>query len=64
MMKLALVGLLPLVAADCILSNKTLNDEFADIIGAGSIPTEGSCCMKDVCGLACPLEPPGPTSGA
>jgi hypothetical protein len=64
MFKLALVGLLPLAAADCILSNKTLNDEFADIIGAESIPTEGSCCMKDVCGLACPVEYPSPLPGA
>jgi Na+/proline symporter len=46
------------VAADC-LANKALNDEFASFIPAETIPTEGSCCMKDVCGLPCPtpVEP-------
>lgn len=50
----ALVGLffLPLVASEC-LSNATLNEQAA---GGIPIPKPGSCCMNDVCGLACPLE--------
>ena len=59
---LLLAPLQPLaVQADCIYSNQTLNDVIAGSDGR-SIPTPGSCCMQDVCGLACPLPvpPPGP----
>jgi len=47
--------------ATCIESNSTLNAEFAGFLGVPSIPVPGSCCMNDVCGLACPTEitPPG-----
>ena len=43
------------------LSNKALNDVFAV---DGPIPKPGSCCMQDVCGLACPVPTPEPSIGA
>jgi hypothetical protein len=45
--------------ADC-LSDPTLNAIFA---GDGSIPQEGSCCMQDVCGLACQVGVSEPLKG-
>jgi hypothetical protein len=49
-------------AADC-LANPTLNADFENLNGGVSIPIEGSCCMFDVCGLACPVDVSKPTSG-
>jgi hypothetical protein len=50
------------VSADCIASNAEFNAFFEGLNGGVSIPLEGSCCMKDVCGLPCPEEvsKPGP----
>jgi hypothetical protein len=47
-------------AADC-LADTTLNADFENLNGGVEIPIEGSCCMFDVCGLACPagVEKPG-----
>lgn len=42
------------------LSNKALNDVFAV---DGPIPKPGSCCMQDVCGLACPVPTPEASKG-
>jgi hypothetical protein len=44
------------------LEDATLNAEF-EVINGGSIPTEGSCCMLDVCGLTCPEETSPPRKG-
>lgn len=52
----------PLARADC-LSSATVEKTFLDALGAKSLPTEGSCCQKDVCGLPCPAEPPKPKVG-
>ena len=52
------------VSGDCLLSSKTLNDEFLSFIeGAESIPLNGSCCQADVCGLACPAPVSEPSKG-
>ena len=52
------------VSGDCLLSSKTLNDEFLSFIeGAESIPLDGSCCQADVCGLACPAPVSEPSKG-
>jgi hypothetical protein len=45
------------------LSNPQLNEFFVNANGATSIPTEGSCCMKDVCNIPCPQTLPGPSIG-
>lgn len=58
---LPLLLLLPSRATAECLANATLNAYFA---GDGTIPKEGSCCMFDVCGLACPTEIPPPAKGA
>jgi hypothetical protein len=50
------------VAADC-LANPTLNADFETLNGGVPIPIEGSCCMFDVCGLACPEEVSKPGLG-
>ena len=56
--------LLTVVNGDCLLSSKTLNDEFLSFIeGAESIPLDGSCCQADVCGLACPAPVSEPSKG-
>jgi hypothetical protein len=49
-------------AADC-LADPTLNADFEALNGGVAIPTEGSCCMFDVCGLACPEPVEDPTNG-
>lgn len=49
-------------AADC-LANPTLNADFENLNGGVPIPIEGSCCMFDVCGLACPEEVSKPAIG-
>jgi len=50
------------VTADC-LANDEFNSIFEGLNGASSIPTDGSCCMFDVCGLECPTEVSQPPSG-
>jgi hypothetical protein len=49
-------------AADC-LADPTLNADFENLNGGAAIPLEGSCCMFDVCGLACPEDVSKPTVG-
>src|SRR3569832_783970 len=55
-------GLLPLkeVKADCISSNSSIEAVFA---GDRVLPLPGSCCMQDVCGLACPVPVQMPAPG-
>jgi hypothetical protein len=50
------------VAADC-LANENLNADFENLNGGVPIPIEGSCCMFDVCGLACPVDVSKPGVG-
>lgn len=50
------------VRAAC-LGNEALDAEFAGFLDAESIPQPGSCCMKDVCGLDCPLPVSEPANG-
>ncbi|EEC43573.1 predicted protein [Phaeodactylum tricornutum CCAP 1055/1] len=50
-----------LVQAEC-LANTEFNDFFEGLVGA-PIPSEGSCCMFDVCGLECPVDVPEPSNG-
>uniref|UniRef100_A0A7S2VEF1 Solute carrier family 5 member 8 n=1 Tax=Entomoneis paludosa TaxID=265537 RepID=A0A7S2VEF1_9STRA len=50
-----------IVNADCI-KDQAINEFFEDLNGA-PIPTEGSCCMFDVCGLECPKETSDPGKG-
>jgi hypothetical protein len=45
------------------LSNPEFNQVFVDFNGGASIPTEGSCCQKDVCNLPCPATTPSPGPG-
>ena len=46
------------------LSNSSLNDFFVNEVNDGNaIPQEGSCCMADVCGLACPVPVSEPANG-
>jgi hypothetical protein len=59
---LALLSAPQQAAADC-LANPTLNADFETLNGGVSIPIEGSCCMFDVCGLACPVEVSKPIYG-
>jgi hypothetical protein len=49
-------------AADC-LANPTLNADFETLNGGVPIPIAGSCCMFDVCGLACPAGVSKPKLG-
>jgi len=49
-------------AADCI-ANPTINADFEELNGGVEIPIEGSCCMFDVCGLACPTLTSKPSKG-
>lgn len=44
------------------LSNTTINAEFEALTGGFEIPRQESCCMWDVCGLACPESVPPPSS--
>jgi hypothetical protein len=52
----------PLVRGDC-LSNGGLEKTFQEINGATSLPRDGSCCQKDICGLPCPEPSPAPPVG-
>jgi hypothetical protein len=47
----------------CIASSPQINADFMALNGDVPIPTPGSCCMQDVCGLACPLVLPEPAKG-
>jgi hypothetical protein len=40
------------------LSSGSLEQEFIDLMGGGvdSLPTDGSCCQFDVCGLPCSAD--------
>ncbi|KAJ1635514.1 Sodium:solute symporter family-domain-containing protein, partial [Pavlovales sp. CCMP2436] len=56
---------LPLVRADC-LSNPVLESDFRGFLGVNhvtSLPTEGSCCQKDICNIPCPAEEDPPPNG-
>lgn len=48
------------VTADCIVSNSNIEHDFA---GDRVLPVPGSCCMQDVCGLACPVPVGKPDTG-
>jgi hypothetical protein len=45
--------------AEC-LADDTLDAAFTEFLNVDAIPTAGSCCQADVCGIACPatLSPP------
>jgi hypothetical protein len=45
------------------LANPTFNQVFVDLNGGSAIPTEGSCCQKDVCNIPCPATTPKPGPG-
>lgn len=45
------------------LSDPKLEASFLAINAAKSLPTAGSCCQKDVCGLPCAAPPPVPKVG-
>lgn len=45
------------------LANPTFNQVFVDLNGGAPIPTEGSCCQKDVCNIPCPATTPKPGPG-
>jgi hypothetical protein len=47
----------------CIASSATINADFVALNGGTPIPTQGSCCMFDVCGLACAQDVPSPSKG-
>ena len=49
-------------SAQCI-ENEQLNYEFEQLTGGFEIPQKDSCCMMDVCGLACPEEVEAPAYG-
>jgi hypothetical protein len=50
-------------ASQC-LADETLNDEFRALLGnVAVIPTAGSCCQADVCGIPCPAEVSAPNFG-
>jgi hypothetical protein len=51
-------------SADCV-ADSSINDffELDDDNRVKSIPRYGSCCMYDVCGLACPEPVSGPSNG-
>jgi hypothetical protein len=49
------------VSAEC-LANATFNDYFQNAAGQ-PIPTPDSCCMFNVCGLACPTPVSTPGKG-
>lgn len=51
-----------LVNADCFASS-TLETEFQGIVGASSLPTEGSCCQNDICAIPCPAVFPKVAKG-
>jgi len=46
----------------CI-ADERINAEFEALTGGFEIPRQDSCCMWDVCGLACPAEVEEPNSG-
>lgn len=50
------------VSADC-LANEGFNEFFETLNGGVAIPTEGSCCQKDVCDIPCPEEISDPAVG-
>jgi hypothetical protein len=50
------------VSADC-LANEGFNEFFEGLNGGVAIPTEGSCCQKDVCNIPCPEEVSDPAVG-
>jgi hypothetical protein len=59
-----LAALIPLSQGDQCLSNDEFENFFlseGEVIG--DLPRDGSCCMKDICGLPCPTSVPAPTSG-
>jgi hypothetical protein len=49
-------------SADC-LANEGFNEFFEGLNGGVPIPTEGSCCQKDVCNIPCPEEVSDPAVG-
>lgn len=53
-------------AAGQCFGSDDLNTEFAQIItgddAATTIPIDGSCCQKEVCGLPCADEPEPPAT--
>jgi hypothetical protein len=55
------MSVLPTAMGQC-LSNEEFNNEF-EVINGGPIPTEGSCCQFDVCGLTCPQTVSDPSNG-
>lgn len=59
----ALLALAPSATNAQCLSDPKLEATFVSLAGAKSLPVEGSCCQKDVCGLPCPAAAPVPARG-
>ena len=59
-----LIGLAEQVSAlpQCLADN-ALNQEFEALSGGFELPRQDSCCMWDICGLACPEPVDPPSSG-
>lgn len=60
-MVLAGASLLHGAAAECI-ADPVINGFFEGLVG-GAIPSEGSCCQFDVCGIPCPAPVPAASKG-
>lgn len=64
LLSLAVAGIIDQAQAipQCI-ADERINAEFEALIGGFEIPRQDSCCMWDVCGLACPQEVEDPSPG-
>jgi hypothetical protein len=49
------------IQAKC-LANDDFEAEFASLLGVDSLPYPGSCCMKDVCNIPCPVPVSKPSA--
>ena len=62
---LLFISIQPALGLPQCIADHVLNREFEVATGGFELPRQGSCCMWDVCGLACPepVDPPAPGFG-